>query len=268
MRLVIEEAKDHTECMDKVRARYGAACVVVHSFKTDDRYRVIIALESPASLQAQVPTEPPLTDVASKERALRPTFCLEDHDNSHMMASGQENEASNATSLSETAPGNQNYSIPQEITAELLALAARVKALESAQFHHRLAPEPQEPQSMLFSDVLQDMVSEHGTADGQAMRASETRPRQPAEAVRVAASESFVALEGMRPTPSLCHSTASPDNKDLPLALSNVSLVEEAKSFVSASKGAASFAALLTDHVASSQGGGFMRRFEMTLTGH
>jgi hypothetical protein len=268
MRLVIEEAKDHTECMDKVRTRYGAECVVVHSFKTDDRYRVIIALETPASPKPQVPNEPPLTDVASKEEALRPTFWLEDYDNSHIMASAREDQASNAASLSETAPGNQNYSIPQEITAELLALAARVKALESAQFHHRLAPEPQEPQSMLFSDVLQDMVSDRGKVDEQDTHSSATQPMQPAEAVRVAASESFVALEGMQPTPSLRHSTASPDNKDSPMALSNVSLAEEAKSFVSASKGAASFAALLTDHVASSQGGGFMRRFEMTLTGH
>jgi len=268
MRLVIEEAKDHTECMDKVRARYGAECVVVHSFKTDDRYRVIIALETPASLKPLAPAAPAVTDVASREEALRPTFWLEDRDNSHNMASEREDEASNAPSLSEAAPGIQNYSIPQEITAELIALAARVKALESAQLHQRLAPEPHEPQSMLFSDVLQDMVSEGGKVDRQDMRASETRPRQPAAPVRVAASESFVVLEGMQPTPSLCHSATSPDNKDLPLALSNVSLAEEAKSFVSASKGAASFAALLTKHVTSSQGGGFMPHFEMTLTGH
>ncbi|MGA1055962.1 MAG: hypothetical protein ACO3S4_11675 [Pseudohongiellaceae bacterium] len=268
MRLVIEEAKDHTECMDKVRARYGTECVVVHSFKTDDRYRVIIALETPASLKPQEPTAPAITDVASKEESLRPTFWLEDRDNSHIMASEREDEASNAASLSEVALGIQNYSIPQEITAELIALAARVKALESAQFHQRLAPEPQEPQSMLFSDVLQDMVSERGKVDRQGTRSIASQPRHPVEATRVAASESFVALEGMQPTPSLCHSTASPDNKDLPLALSNVSLAEEAKSFVRASKGAASFAALLTDHVASSQGGGFMPRFEMTLTGH
>jgi flagellar biosynthesis GTPase FlhF len=46
MRLVVEEAQDHSTCMEKVRDLYGADCVVVHSFRVDDHYRVVIALET------------------------------------------------------------------------------------------------------------------------------------------------------------------------------------------------------------------------------
>ncbi len=46
MRLVVEEAQDHSACMEKLRNLYGADCVVVHSFRVDDRYRVVIALET------------------------------------------------------------------------------------------------------------------------------------------------------------------------------------------------------------------------------
>jgi flagellar biosynthesis GTPase FlhF len=265
MRLVIEEAKDHTECMEKVRARHGADCVVVHSFKTDERYRVIIALETPASLRSPVPVKPVMT-VAPQKEDLKPRFWLEDLDGSHTVACRPEDEAG---SLSETTLGNQNYSIPQEITAELLALAARIKALESAQIHQRLAPEPQEAQSMLFSDVLQEMVSERSEVNGLSEHSSATQPKHPREGRRATASDPLsVTIGGEQSTGLRRQSATRPDNKDLPLALSNVSLAEEAKSFVSASKGAASFAALLTDTVASTRGGSLMSRFEMSATGH
>ena len=55
MRLVVEEAQDHSACMEKLRGLYGTDCVVVHSFRVDDRYRVVIALETEAKTRAIAP---------------------------------------------------------------------------------------------------------------------------------------------------------------------------------------------------------------------
>ena len=46
MRLEVVEAPDHSACMEQLRSRYGADCVVVHSFRVKDRYRVVVALET------------------------------------------------------------------------------------------------------------------------------------------------------------------------------------------------------------------------------
>ena len=46
MRLVVEEAQDHSTCMEIVRQRHGADCVVVHSFRVKDQYRIVVALET------------------------------------------------------------------------------------------------------------------------------------------------------------------------------------------------------------------------------
>ena len=37
MRLVVEEAQDHSTCMETVRQRHGADCVVVHSFRVEGK---------------------------------------------------------------------------------------------------------------------------------------------------------------------------------------------------------------------------------------
>ena len=55
MRLVVEEAQDHSACMERLRGLYGTDCVVVHSFKVDDRYKVVIALETEAKTRAIAP---------------------------------------------------------------------------------------------------------------------------------------------------------------------------------------------------------------------
>ena len=46
MRLLVEEAQDHSACMERIRNLYGADCVVVHSFRVDDLYRVVVAVET------------------------------------------------------------------------------------------------------------------------------------------------------------------------------------------------------------------------------
>ena len=270
MQLVIEEARDHTECMDKLRARYGADCVVVHSFKTDDRYRVIIALETPSSLRSVSATDPRVKNVVAQSQTLNPTFWLADDQHGELPAAGSylSEESAQQVTPEMTSGREQQGFLPAEITAELLQLAARVKALESAQIDQRLAPEPRAEQSLLFSDVLKDTVGE----GNQGYDWTPSRPASLAGSQRAPSTEGENSLTP--PTGEFSqqarHSRAAEAsvNKHLTRPVSNVSLADEARSFMNASRGAASFAALLTDHVASSRNGACNPHFEMAAPGH
>lgn len=270
MQLVIEEARDHTECMDKLRARYGADCVVVHSFKTDDRYRVIIALETPSSLRSVSATDPRVKNVVAQSQTLNPTFWLADDQHGELPAAGSylSEESAQQVTPEMTSGREQQGFLPAEITAELLQLAARVKALESAQIEQRLAPEPRAAQSLLFSDVLKDTVGDGNQGDAWT----------PSRSAALARSQHTPSNDGENsltpPTGEFSqqaphsHAGEASVNKHLTRPVSNVSLADEARSFMNASRGAASFAALLTDHVASSRNGAFNPHFEMAAPGH
>jgi len=270
MQLVIEEARDHTECMDKLRARYGADCVVVHSFKTDDRYRVIIALETPSSLRSVGATDPRVKNVVPQSQTSNPTFWLADDQHVELPAAGSylSEESVQQVTPEMTSDAEQQGFIQAEITAELLQLAARVKALESAQIEQRLAPEPRAAQSLLFSDVLKDTVGEGNQGDAWT----------PSRSAALAGSQRTPSTDGENsltpPTGEFSqqaphsHAAEASVNKHLTRPVSNVSLADEARSFMNASRGAASFAALLTDHVASSRNGAFNPHFEMAAPGH
>jgi hypothetical protein len=270
MQLVIEEARDHTECMDKLRARYGADCVVVHSFKTDDRYRVIIALETPSSLRSVGATDPRVKNVVAQSQTSNPTFWLADDQHGELPAAGSylSEESVQQVTPEMTSGGEQQGFLPAEITAELLQLAARVKALESAQIEQRLAPEPRAAQSLLFSDVLKDTVGEGNQGDdwtpsrSASLAGSQRTPSTDGENSLAPPTGEFrqQALDSQAAEASV--------NKHLTRPVSNVSLADEARSFMNASRGAASFAALLTDHVASSRNGAFNPHFEMAAPGH
>ena len=270
MQLVIEEARDHTECMDKLRARYGADCVVVHSFKTDDRYRVIIALETPSSQRSVGATDPRVKNVVAQSQTSNPTFWLADDQHGELPAAGSylSEESVQQVTPEMTSDAEQQGFIPAEITAELLQLAARVKALESAQIEQRLAPEPRAAQSLLFSDVLKDTVGEGNQGDGwtpsrsASLAGSQRTPSTDGENSLAPPTGEFrqQALDSQAAEASV--------NKHLTRPVSNVSLADEARSFMNASRGAASFAALLTDHVASSRNGAFNPHFEMAAPGH
>ena len=64
MRLEVVEAPDHSACMEQLRGQYGADCVVVHSFRVDDRYRVVVALETDPRRNA-APLESAVKNVVS-----------------------------------------------------------------------------------------------------------------------------------------------------------------------------------------------------------
>ena len=65
MKLLIEESDDHATCMDIIRTKYGADCLVVHSFRLEDTYRVLIALES-AEENAHLRSLEPLKNVVTQ----------------------------------------------------------------------------------------------------------------------------------------------------------------------------------------------------------
>ena len=67
MRLVVEEAQDHSACMEKLRDLYGTDCVVVHSFRVDDRYRVVVALETEIRSR-ELPQTSTVKDVVSNRQ--------------------------------------------------------------------------------------------------------------------------------------------------------------------------------------------------------
>ena len=155
MRLVVEEAQDHSACMEKMRNLYGADCVVVHSFRVDDLYRVVVALET-ASHERDVLGESAVKNVVAHSNILGNTIVDEglapeihplDEDSRDGVAAGLPENAQQ--------PG-------VEVNAQLVALAARVKALETQDQPSILEPESDEFRAVVFSDVLANAI-EHET---------------------------------------------------------------------------------------------------------
>ena len=151
MRLVVEEAQDHSACMEKLRGLYGADCVVVHSFRVDDRYRVVIALETEAQTRAIAP-ENAVKDVVSNT------------------GDRWETAVDGAASLNIPGPSaavsEQQRAEPEallhgssEITSGLIELAAKIKALESFEPPSILEPESEDFRQAIFSEVLAEAVA-------------------------------------------------------------------------------------------------------------
>ena len=150
MRLVVEEAQDHSACMEKLRSLYGADCVVVHSFRIDDRYRVVIALETdirtPASCQGSavknVVSHPyirwdTLIDGAESVNTPLPTSVVSA---AHMETKALQHG-------------------PNEISSGLIELAARIKALDALEPLSALEPESQDFRQAVFSEVLAEATA-------------------------------------------------------------------------------------------------------------
>ena len=123
MRLVVEEAQDHNACMEKLRSLYGADCVVVHSFRVDERYRVVIALETDTRARG-IPQESAVKNVVSNPNIRWDTLVdgVASLDTPLAIAVSSEKHHKEAEAL-------QN--VPSEISSGLIELAARIKALEA-----------------------------------------------------------------------------------------------------------------------------------------
>ena len=158
MRLVVEEAQDHSTCMEIVRQRHGADCVVVHSFRVEDQYRIVVALETESRSPASAPLTDAVRDVISPTASaayLKWDTFIDDAGEttpgaSPAMTEDLANEPAIVASPLQASP---------EVSSGLIALAARIKALEAAHQPAILEPETEEFRAVVFSDVLANAVA-------------------------------------------------------------------------------------------------------------
>lgn len=151
MRLVVEEAQDHSACMEKLRSLYGTDCVVVHSFRVDDRYRVVVALETEIRSR-ELPQTSIVKDVVSNRQIRWDTLIDDDMAALDDLPSDQPD--GNDTGRHGTSP----QALP-DISSGLLELAARIKALEAFEPPAILEPESNDFRAAVFSDVLAAAVA-------------------------------------------------------------------------------------------------------------
>ena len=240
MKLLIEESDDHATCMDTIRTKYGADCLVVHSFRLEDTYRVLIALESTEE-NAQLKSLEPLKNVVTNRSG---PLLSETQIASESKKSQSGGDGANPKELEQAI--NVNDSIfPSDISSGLLELAARVRALEEIETTPRvLAPESQEFREMVFSDVLAETSGEivtHGqdqlepwiSSDAKILEETGSEPAQ-----KVASS--------------LARTVSLRDDSQNPNSLNKKALAIEGE----ATSSAESFATLLAAHVEDSKRSG------------
>ena len=261
MRLEVVEAPDHSACMEQLRSRFGADCVVVHSFRVDDRYRVVVALET-ESHRSAAPLESSVRNVVSGSSIRWDTLV----DEAPSTSDEHITEAPVAPDVL-----NQGSATPQsapEVSSGLLELAARVKALEAVHQPTVLEPESEDFRAAVFSDVLANAV---------AQRATEPAPPDQVTATERSVADSWVAESSATKTSAAGSSAightapkqpavtlsrlASPVNAlvnrvepTLSGTLTDADWAEEARiPRVCTSEGAEGFASLLMECVADSQ---------------
>ena len=241
MRLEVVEAPDHGACIEQLRSRYGADCVVVHSFRVEDRYRVVVALETESCRNA-APLESAVKNVVLGSRIRWDTPM----DGAPTASDEQMSESPVIANLP-----NHELAAPQpapEISSGLLELAARVKALEAVHQPTVLEPESEEFRAAVFSDVLADAVAQRTTepaTQGQVTAAESSAPgtilpAQPSMGISRLASPVNALVNRVEPT--------------LSGTLTDADLAEEAQiPRVCTSESAEGFASLLMECVADSQ---------------
>ena len=240
MRLEVVEAPDHSACMEQLRSRHGADCVVVHSFRVDDRYRVVVALET-ESPQSAGPAESAVKNVVSGSRTYWDTLVDEApaaYDAQISESPVTENLPSQELTEPQTAP---------EISPGLLELAARVKALEAFHQPSALEPESEEFRAAVFSDVLANAVTH---------RVTELASQDQVTTAENSTLGNFPAQTSMTISrfPSPVNALVNRVEPTLSVTLDETDWAEEAPiPRVCTSEGAEGFASLLMECVADSQ---------------
>ena len=158
MKLVIEEARDHMECLDQVRKAHGNDCLIVHSFKQPDSYCIIVAIESAdvktgaqlvsSVVGTTVPQASPLPSKGGVSDAVVP-----------------------AVSANTLAEGNSQVHTTPEISPSILELARELGALseESKSPKRNCANVSQnEFEALSFSEVLDEVVSKSISSEHKA----------------------------------------------------------------------------------------------------
>ena len=241
MRLDVVEAQDHSACMEQLRSLYGADCVVVHSFRVDDRYRVVVALETESTRHTAL-QDSAVRNVVSGSPIRWDTLIEEAPRSSDARVSDH--------TTNENLP-HQELIRPQaepEISSGLVELAARVKALEAVHQPSVLEPESEDFRAAVFSDVLADAV---------AQRTVEPAQQDPAPAIETSPLQNTPPETGsvtVSRFPSPVNALVHRVEPTLSVTLDDADWAEEAPiPRVCTSDGAAGFANLLMECVADSQ---------------
>ena len=175
MKLVIEQAHDHMECLDQVRKIHGNDCMIVHSFKQPDSYCIIVAVESTdvktgAQLVSSVvgTTVPQAFSVTSKGGLCDP--------------------AEPTAFEKKPAVNDSRENTTAEISPTILELARKLGALsEEAKGpkEHSVDVSQKEFEALSFSEVLNDVVSQSTSIENK------TRPM----AIEALTSDSAAQVE-------------------------------------------------------------------------
>ena len=150
MKLVIEQAHDHMECLDQVRKIHGNDCMIVHSFKQPDSYCIIVAVES-----ADVKTGAQLVSsvVGTTVSQASPVSSKD----------GLCNAAEPTALEKKPAVNDSREHTTAEISPTILELARKLGALsEEAKGpkEHSVDVSQKEFEALSFSEVLNDVVSQ------------------------------------------------------------------------------------------------------------
>ena len=157
MKLVIEQAHDHMECLDQVRKIHGNDCMIVHSFKQPDSYCIIVAVESTdVKTGAQLVSSVVGTTVSQ-------AFSV-------TSKSGPCHAAEPMAFEKKPAVNDSREHTTAEISPTILELARKLGALsEEAKGpkEHSVDVSQKEFEALSFSEVLNDVVSQSNSIENK-----------------------------------------------------------------------------------------------------
>ena len=175
MKLIIEQAHDHMDCLDNVRKAHGNDCMIVHSFKQPNSYCIIVAVES-ADVKngAQV-----VSSVVNKAM-------------SQAIPEERKNGCGDATAPSVTtktlATNNSKEHTTAEISPKMLGLARKLSALseeEKRPTENTIDVSQKEFEALSFRDVLSGVVSQSTSIENKTQpEVIKTSPSSNAEQLR------------------------------------------------------------------------------------
>ena len=157
MKLVIEEAHDHMECLVQVRKTHGNDCLIVHSFKQPDSYCIIVAIESTdVKMGAQLVSSVVGTTVS--------------HAFPVSTKGGLCDAAEPSAFEKKPAVNDSREHTTAEISPTILELSLKLGALsEEAKGtkEHSVEVSQKEFEALSFSEVINDVVSQSTSSENQ-----------------------------------------------------------------------------------------------------
>ena len=175
MKLIIEQAHDHMECLDNVRKAHGNDCMIVHSFKQPNSYCIIVAVESAdVKTGAQV-----VSSVVNKTMS---QAILEESKN------GCGDDTAPSVTTKTLATNNSKEHTTAEISPKMLGLARKLSALseeEKRPTDKTIDVSQKEFEALSFSDVLSEVVSQSTSIENKTQpEVIKTSPSSNAEQLR------------------------------------------------------------------------------------